>query len=57
MANYAVTDYVTPPMSTAEEVTALLETEIEKHDTANTIRLLNIKKMGSMFVGILIYDT
>ena len=56
MANYAVDDYVTAPQSTIAEVTALLETKLETIDTTKTIRLLGVEKVGSMFVGYLIYD-
>ena len=57
MAAYAISYYVTPPKNTISEVAELLETKLETLDsTNNPIRLLQIEKMGSMFVGVLIYD-
>ena len=57
MAAYAVIDYVTAPQGTIVECTALLETKLETLDsTTNPIRLIGIEKIGSLFVGYLIYD-
>lgn len=57
MAAYSLTRYSTPPKPTIDEVVALLETKLETVDDAKTIRLVDVERMGTLFVGTTLYDT
>tara|TARA_R100001163_G_scaffold1646_4_gene2634 strand:- start:6598 stop:6771 length:174 start_codon:yes stop_codon:yes gene_type:complete len=56
MANYAVTDFVTP-IGSLVEVVAAMETQIETIDDSKTLRVCDIKQIsGDTFVGVIIHD-
>ena len=56
MANYAVTDYLTPT-GTLVEVVAAMETKLETIDDGKTLRLVDVKQLsGDNFVGVIIFD-
>ena len=56
MANYAVTDFVTP-IGSLVEVVAAMETQLETIDDSKTLRVCDIKQIsGDTFVGVIIHD-
>jgi hypothetical protein len=55
MANYAITDYVTPRQNLPENATALLETYIETVDDSKTIIACGVLATGGEYIGYVLH--
>ena len=56
MTNYAVNDWHSGFHSDIQDALAALETQLETITNTKTIRLIDVKAVGSKWIAVLVYD-